>query len=334
MMEKNIMFRWVTISALLNILRASTPLKQSCPPPENIHPCTCQTVTPKDNEIWVTCDKIESLQKLTRSISALKGHAIDKFRMTSSQIGFIPSNLFYQTTISDIVIDSTEINSFTQSEEHPFLGLENRLVSVSIRNCQLGTGIDWERFSKVNSLTYLDLSFNTFKTGEKESFRFSHPTLASLTLKGSNVESVADDAFARLLNVIFLDLSENKLKSLKRCMFPRDSKIKFLNLSNNRLSSLPNDIFSNMLHLKRIYLMYNRLQTFDELTWRPVIGTLEHLDIDNNPIVCDLSVCWSTKYDHPGHFYGKCSQPPTLRDRPLRSLNYWQVDNCTRPIVR
>ncbi|XP_067118613.1 leucine-rich repeat-containing protein 70-like [Centruroides vittatus] len=334
MTEKNIMFRWVTISALLNVLRASTPLKQSCPPPENIHPCTCQTVTPKDTENWVTCDKIESLQKLTRLISASKGYAIYKFRLSSSEIGFVPSNLFYRTTFSEIVIDNTEINSFTQSEEHPFLGLENRLASVTVTNCKLGAGIDWERFSKVNSLTYLDLSFNTFNAVEKKWFRFTHPTLASFTLKGSDVESVADDAFAKLLKVVFLDLSENKLKWLKRSMFPAVPMIKFLNLSNNRLSSLPNDIFGNMLHLRRIRLMYNRLRTFDELIWRPVIGVVEFLDIDNNPVVCDSSVCWSTNYQRPSHFYGKCSEPPTLRDRALRSLNYWEIDNCTRPIVR
>lgn len=330
-MEENIMRRLVTAFTFLSVLRASTTLRQSCPPPENIHPCTCQTVTPKNTENWVTCDKIESLERLTQPISALRGYHVHKFKLTASRIGYLPGNLFFRTNISEIVVVETEIASFTQSEEKPFSGLEDQLESLSFRKCKLGNGIEWDRLYHVRSLKYVDLSFNSLDRASRNRWRMSHPTLPSLVLKGNRLEGLAEDGLAGLYQLLHLDLSENKLKVLNRSMFPQLSELVIMDLSDNRISSLPEDIFHGMPRLKRVRLNFNFLDTLDEKVWKPIFGQTTHLEVDDNPVVCDEDVCWITRYRPPDYFYGQCSQPEEVRGRSLRSLNFWEVPNCTNP---
>ncbi len=104
-----------------------------------------------------------------------------------------------------------------------------------------------------------------------------------LDLRNKNIKSLKQGDFSGLSALDNLDLSNNKLSSLPAGVFDGLSALKILNLYYNELSSLPIGVFHGLSALTRLTLFVNELTTlpagvFDGLS------ALSHLNLSNNEL--------------------------------------------------
>lgn len=101
----------------------------------------------------------------------------------------------------------------------------------------------------------------------------------------SNVSNVSG-VIKKPRALVFLDLSENKVRSLKNYMFTNYSSLKTLNLSNNKIDDLPRNVFGN-LDLEVLRLSHNQLTAIPFQVFAPT-EKLRVLDLSYNGIVTIL----------------------------------------------
>lgn len=104
----------------------------------------------------------------------------------------------------------------------------------------------------------------------------------------SNVtEKQLELTFAReekkFINLLILDLSGNRLRSLRRDYFSKLDRLKLLKLSENQLSNLPSDIFYDLINLEELQLQHNQLLEIVPGQLRP-LNKLRILNLSNNTI--------------------------------------------------
>ncbi|GFT11290.1 hypothetical protein NPIL_345211 [Nephila pilipes] len=297
---------YVLIFTLLSLFFSS--VNTQCPSNgKAIEPCHCSTF--QDGEQELTCDGPIGLVKLTTILrNEMCGKTIDRFKLTMSDIEYLPSNLFLKIIVTDIQISFTYISHFTKAGHSAFYGLEPHLRSLSMRRGKLVDNLEWQKIGDLYALTYLDLSFNTLTKIPAQWFDHSPPNLLSLILKGNKIRTLDSFALRNMHELIELDLSDNQISSITRDVFPwPGNALIFLRLNDNALQTLPDDLFDEMLGLRRIYLDNNKLETIPERVWTPVWGDLEILDFRGNLLNCNsTSVDWISDLKAPLHLYGSC----------------------------
>lgn len=85
-----------------------------------------------------------------------------------------------------------------------------------------------EKLTRLAQIEQIDLSFNSLVFIRKRWFALPPTTLKSLILKGNSIETIENGALRNIQELIFLDLSENRISSLHRMMLP--DKLEILHL--------------------------------------------------------------------------------------------------------
>ncbi|KAF8768421.1 Chondroadherin-like protein like [Argiope bruennichi] len=296
------------MKTLLILLLCFSWIKAQCPSdPKTIEPCQCTSSLPGQEEL--VCNGPIGLVRLTTVLrNEMCGRTIGKFKLTLSDIEYLPSNLFFKIIVRDIQISFTYISHFTKAGRSAFFGLEPYLQSLSMRRGKLVDDLDWQKIGDLHALTYLDLSFNNITRIPLDWFDHPPPNLLSLILKGNKIKTLESGSLSHMHELIELDLSDNQIHSVTRDFFswPGNAMI-FLRLNDNQIKTLPMDIFDEMMGLRRIYLDNNQLESIPEELWSPIWTDLEILDLRGNPLNCNsTSVDWIAALRPPLHLYGSC----------------------------
>lgn len=101
----------------------------------------------------------------------------------------------------------------------------------------------------------------------------------------SNVSDV-NGAIGEPEALVVLDLSKNRVRSLKNNMFTNYSSLKVMNLSNNKIDDLPRNVFIN-LDLEILRLSHNQLTAIPFQVFAPM-QHLRVLDLSHNGIITIL----------------------------------------------
>ncbi|XP_064489090.1 slit homolog 1 protein-like isoform X2 [Ornithodoros turicata] len=296
--------------------------------------CSLQNRTPTSlskDQVWITCLNLTELPHLTHVLTAMKNREVHKFQLGTSHVGYLPNTLFRGIRVHEVQVWDTPLTSFVQGDADAFLGLEGKLRWLTLRRCKLHSDMPFQRMANLTSLESLDLSFNRLTTVKESWFRYFPSSLASLSLKGNAINKMDPKAFAGLLRLFLLDLSENNIKTMQRSMLP--DQLFILNLNDNRLSSLPEGIFGGMTNLRRVYLNGNRFTTLDYGVWAAVWSNPKlGIEVRGNPINCDCNVQWMVKLHHFATrcsfldcqqyilVDGMCNSPPSVAGHPLVNL--------------
>ncbi|XP_067216686.1 protein toll-like isoform X1 [Linepithema humile] len=122
---------------------------------------------------------------------------------------------------------------------------------------------DKNLFDVLKNLKILELNKNNNIHHLMTAEFFDYVTqLMYLDLSRNKLKLIAPGTFDKLNNLIFLDLSNNYLTELKLGIFDKLIALQFLNLSYNYLVTLPEDIFVKLKNLKELYLGANYLTDF------------------------------------------------------------------------
>lgn len=157
------------------------------------------------------------------------------------------------------------------------------------------THYEWQPASdNPNAVWYIQFRRSSIPVITKELCEF-FPNLRYLYLEKLNIEEVKQDAFDACLELNFLALTNNKIKSFHPYTFKNVQKLFELEIDNNHISKLPNGLFSNASSLAYLLIEENNLTEFSP----EIVRNAENLDglylrsndlsdIDVEKIVADL----------------------------------------------
>lgn len=106
--------------------------------------------------------------------------------------------------------------------------------------------------------------------------------LKSIRLTFDETEEIQTGSFDALPRLRIVDLSNNRLKSIRAGVF-NDLQINLLELSYNRIESIETAAFDRMPKLVSFYIISNRIETIDA-GWFRDCSKLAHLDFSSNAI--------------------------------------------------
>ncbi|XP_022711653.1 leucine-rich repeat and immunoglobulin-like domain-containing nogo receptor-interacting protein 3 isoform X2 [Varroa jacobsoni] len=313
--------------------------------------CTCSTShtayrvnkfsAPPAPRVTLRCQKVNDVKALTKLFRALQGNQIDAVHILDSPIGpSIPANLFSGLPLSEVTLSGVDISALSSPDSTPFLGLEQTLISLALRRCNMRADMTLEKLTALDHIEQIDLSYNILRFLRRRWFSVPPSSLRSLILKGNRIEAIESLALHNVYELVFLDLSENRICSLQRTMFP--DKLEILHLENNRLTDLEDDLFASMLRLRRLYLANNRIHTLKHSTFSPVWfkiqPSLEEVDVRGNPVICDCLMSWLSEtivlWRNSRTLLGYCSAPSAFVGDQLRGLDCFKLRcfnaNCTQ----
>lgn len=164
----------------------------------------------------------------------------------------------------------------------------------------------------------LDLSDNRIARLEKTSF--DHLTqLQVLNISKNNVSDIAEETFASIKNLLFLNLGYNKLTMLTRSMLDGLGKLSTLLLNDNLIEWVDVDAFAGLVNVRTINLTSNKLHRLADVNHIFNAVAVEKLQLQNNGLVS-----FATQ--------NITRVPETLKDLDL-SKNPFVVFNITSPVL-
>lgn len=132
-------------------------------------------------------------------------------------------------------------NLFTTVPEGTFNNLP-ALQSLSFSGNSLMQTIPGNAFQPLTSLTFLDLNSNNIRDYNPEWVAPMGSTLQTLFLSFNEVEDLPEGAFANL-DLFYLALWRNQLKTLNRNIFGNVTNLRYLDLDQNVINALDRRIF-------------------------------------------------------------------------------------------
>ncbi len=145
---------------------------------------------------------------------------------------------------------------------------------------------------------------NTIRTVPANAFsHLSHCTY--LLLSYNEIEWIESGAFNGLISLKWLDLDNNKLSEIEPGTFNGLISLKRLNLRDNKLSEIEPGTFSQLPALIALYLFNNKLTALPWTVFTNGTGNITRpagllLELSDNPLQCDTSLCWVKQGEQDG----------------------------------
>ncbi|XP_066945445.1 leucine-rich repeat-containing protein 24-like [Macrobrachium rosenbergii] len=205
----------------------------------------------------------------------------------------IPAGIDHGTQVLDMKGNSLVILSH---EKFKMMGLTN-LQRIYVSHCKL-VQLDDVAFRGLTNLVELDLSNNDL-TLVPEAALDHIPALMRLQLSNNPITKVKNGAFRGLKYLTSLEMTSCMIQTIEPLAFQGLDKLEWLKLDANQLESVP----PKMMLPK----------------------SLHGIDLHNNPWRCDCRLqhlrTWFVKYNVPSSIKPKCSTPPRLEGRIIRTVH-------------
>ncbi|KAK7788932.1 hypothetical protein R5R35_012068 [Gryllus longicercus] len=241
------------------------------------------------------------------------------------------------------VVDLQELNRFQNLRSLAVSKLPRDTLSAEDL---LNTGVDLEElritrsnlrtirnhaFAHARGLRVLDLAENEIATIEAEAFSEVGHSLTSLRLDNglaSSFSSVPAEAFRPLANLVELDLSNNRLRSMPEYALLALRRLRVLRIADNQLDQLADGTFQKDVHmrLEEVDMGFNQLPEVPSHAFKD-LPALERLLLDDNQI---SRVGWQAFMNLP-HLYelrlrgNKLAELPTEGFQNLPALRLLDV---------
>ncbi|KAI8486775.1 hypothetical protein Bbelb_355230 [Branchiostoma belcheri] len=143
---------------------------------------------------------------------------------------------------------------------------------------------------RLGNLETLDLYDNEISAIQAGTFN-STPQLSALDLSSNKLTSLRSDMFTGLGNLEELHLNRNDITNIQAGTFNSTSQLRYLSLYNNYILSIPSNLLTNLLQLRDLRLSDNNITTFpfDDLAR---LQRLYRLDLNNNQMTTLPSIAY------------------------------------------
>lgn len=158
-----------------------------------------------------------------------------------------------------------------------FLVESSKVTQLKIRGCnEESVSYAVEACEYVNVLDISNSGYDSL-----DSFDLKHSRLKVFNASFNELTNLQPHFFARVPELIEVDLSHNKFGALRS--FTGVDNIKRIDLSHNNIDSIADDAFNNFIHLEFVDLSNNKINLFKANVYSNV-RDLQTLHLENNPI--------------------------------------------------
>jgi Leucine-rich repeat (LRR) protein len=270
--------------------------------------------------LYLYQNNIESIETIPFNLLFL----LKKLHLFSNKIKNVRfGNFIHLKNLNELKLDKNEISSF---DANTFIGLENLdFLDLSGNKVKLiGNGvfdgmknvtklkfelndiyqIEMNTFTYLENLKTLDLDSNQITSLKNVQFNANLNELSLQSNFISNLSEINSTSLKRLFisknriqeinfatrlpNLTYLDLSQNRLISLKKVSFSSLNCLKYLNLSGNRLdldSEFENvSFFRSQTHLITLDLSSNLIKNITSNKTFQYMNSLKSLNVSNNKL--------------------------------------------------
>ncbi len=126
-------------------------------------------------------------------------------------------------------------------------------------------------------------------------------------IRGNPIRTVPADVFSQLSHCIWLHLDSNEIEWIETGAFNGLISLEWLYLYGNKLSEIEPGTFSQLPALTYLFLSDNKLTALPWTVFTDGTGNITRpasliLELDENPLQCDTSMCWTKQGEQDGWF--------------------------------
>ena len=203
-----------TIALFLAILYVKADVQIVCP--ENIGKCKCTSVTAYG--LHIVCANFNDTEDLVTVLTNLRTCQVGNLILHNLALKeVLPEGLFQGLQISEITVEKSNL-IFPQPA---FKGLDESLQRLHIAQKSVIQSSEKLAIAKLTNLTELSVKNNPFDVVKNNWLNGKTPRVEEITLEKNGIVEIESRAFAFLPNLKTISLAYNKIKVVKRSMFPK-----------------------------------------------------------------------------------------------------------------
>lgn len=279
--------RWFAGAIFLSVLlQASAEYippgpKYKCPEKAKlIYPCVCTKGT--DDGIYVTCEK-SNLASLSVAFINLANQNIpvEELQMKRCKIRNLFGTLLHKLSVKRLLVYDTPIADIS---DHVFYGINDTLLELHLVRSEL-TAFPRDAFKILGMLKVLNIDGHRVENLPKDVFSGMtfDGTLEKFHFVNGLLSDMGQDIFMAFKKIRTLDLSGNRLVTLKKGQFKGLRETEILDLSHNNLTKLDASHVSDLTKMTWINVSHNALAEITRGTFARN-AVLRVLNMANNNI--------------------------------------------------
>lgn len=286
-----------------------------CPSESNIRPCSCTRIA---LGIRVWCSRIANEHTLRTILAYLSSYKLNSLSLEHLNFTLTP-DLFDRLEVVTVKVMQSEFRIENPIAELHASGVPSRIEALNVRQSTLDLGDS--SLAILRGLRHIEVINSNIAILRRRWFS-GLGRLNQLEIENTKMKRLEDRALAGLNEVQRIVLKANELKELRRSYFPElATKLAHLDFSDNELTSLPADMFNNMPVLESVTLSRNKFTTLLPEPWKPMLGQLRLVTLDDNPIDCNGTISWMLQSNARHKVSGTCATPPNLAGTRISDLD-------------
>lgn len=299
------------LTIVLTLICIAVKGKDTCPPPEDITPCTCSNAP----YAILVCSYIRNEEVLKDVFSHSKQYTYKEVHIKYAVLKFLPKELFENTGVSELYLENSTFNTFFDS---PPEGL-HALYKLHLENSRVIEISHWDLLQTLTDLKILTIFYNHIEEIDSTVTDYITKGISQITFYATETKTVKPGSFADFKELDKFEVVNCKLKEVTRDIFPKPSNIRNIYLNGNEIKSIPDDMFTDMPLLMTVGLRDNLLTTIPESAFGGNARQLDWLFLEGNPLKCNCDLRWLAN-NKPKYLSGSCATPIRLHDKALKDL--------------
>ncbi|XP_019636663.1 PREDICTED: SLIT and NTRK-like protein 6 [Branchiostoma belcheri] len=177
-------------------------------------------------------------------------------------------------------------------------------------------------FTGLGNLGGLSLRNNEISDIQDGTFN-SIPQLTRLNLSNNKLTTLRSDMFTGLGNLEYLYLNNNDITDIQAGTLNPTSQLRILNLRNNHIQTIPSNLLANLLQLRYLRLSGNNITTLPSVAY-DILSSISTVIIGNNPWQCNCRMVefrLKMNGSYPFENQITCSQPDSLHGLKLKDVS-------------
>lgn len=206
------------ITCFFCIITIGNSFAITCPP--KIDPCKCTIMA---YGLHILCANFNETKILVNVLSNLHNYKVENVVLHNLMLReVLPKDLFQGLEISEIAVERSNLTF----QQPAFKGLDETLLRLNI--AQHAIIRSYEKFTnekytiaRLTNLTELTMKKTALNVVKDNWLNGKIPSVQKITLEGDKITRIESKAFSDLVSLQLINIANNRIKDLKRSMFPK-----------------------------------------------------------------------------------------------------------------
>lgn len=201
------------ITCFFCIITIGNSFAITCPP--KIDPCKC---TPMAYGLHILCANFNETKILVNVLSNLHNYKVENVVLHNLMLReVLPKDLFQGLEISEIAVERSNLTF----QQPAFKGLDETLLRLNIAQHAIIRSYEKFTIARLTNLTELTMKKTPLNVVKDNWLNGKIPSVQKITLEEDEITRIESKAFSDLASLQSIIIAGNRIKDLKRSMFPK-----------------------------------------------------------------------------------------------------------------